>query len=262
MIDSTQKFTKGFTLLEVLIATSIFSLVMVMTTGIISQSSGSQSKIAAIRVVSDESRNLSDTLSRDLRSANGVFKAKDSAGDVVEFKNGVALVDCHSGATKCKFVNDVDPTNVYQLSSDYPADALIIAQTDNDSGEKIFKIYSNGPTVGTLPYSTVSLSAQTLKTSDPLVANGWYIGDILQLYNADGTLLIGSNASQFSTDNLSETTINFSGYTASDVTKSADVQSYISYFINTKTKDYDNLQPTARAETSLRSMVTVRNYSK
>ena len=61
---------KGFTLIEILVSTAMFAVLMVMTTSIIIQSVGYQSKLRAIRAASQESRRIADMLTRDIHSAN------------------------------------------------------------------------------------------------------------------------------------------------------------------------------------------------
>ncbi len=100
-MNNTIKIKKvsGFTLVEILIGTMIFAVVMVITTGVVGQSVGYQSKIRAIRQTSEESRKLADMVTRDVREANGEFSIQynDTATGTpktVEYDSGLALFGC------------------------------------------------------------------------------------------------------------------------------------------------------------------------
>jgi len=65
---------KGFTLIEILVATTIFALVMVITTGVVSRSSAFNSKLRVQRQIQEEILRIADMITRDIRSANASGK--------------------------------------------------------------------------------------------------------------------------------------------------------------------------------------------
>lgn len=253
---------KGFTLLEVLIATVIFVIVMVITSGIISQSVDFQSKIKVTRDVTEEGSRLSDYLSRDLRSAGVPFKASltSSGATTIEFKNGVALLRC-SAVSVCVFADNVTPTNI---SSDpinaYTANVVIISSKDSD-GNHIFKFFYSPSGSGKVSYLTSSESALSAMTMY------FYYNGVLHLQSSVGSAnflldrVTALAANQISGDKL-ETRIGFSGYTNSDATGAKNYQSYITYYVYSRSKNFGSLRPAQRAETSIRSMITMRSYTQ
>lgn len=100
-MNKTSKIKKysAFTLIEILIGTMIFAVVMVITTGVVGQSVGYQSKIRAIRQTSQESRRIAEMITNDVREANGEFSIQytdtaTGAPKTVEYDSGLALFGC------------------------------------------------------------------------------------------------------------------------------------------------------------------------
>jgi len=251
MNKSTKKL-KAFTLIEILIATGIFSVVMVMTSGVISQSSGYQSKLQASRAVSEESRKIADAVSRDLRLADGNLEIKLNSSDasVATFKSGVVLFQC---ASSCKYIDsatatapDNVPQNLSENPANYKANALIVF-----SGDKYIFYHS----VGGFIYSRTMAKAEIASWSDATGA--------LRIHNASAksifSLMVNTDPFKVSSADMTNS-LGFIGYTAAD--NATSIQSYVGYYIHTQTADYDNLAPFRRSETYIRSMITVRNYAK
>lgn len=67
---------KGFTLIEILIASVIFAMIMIMATGVFSLTSSYNSKIHETRAVLDDARSTASSISDDVRLANGETKVK------------------------------------------------------------------------------------------------------------------------------------------------------------------------------------------
>lgn len=93
MTKSYPKKLKGFTLLEILIGTAIFATVMVITTGVVSNSAGFQTKLRTIREISNEGQQIADQISQSVRETNGDF----SLGNLT-YQQGIALYNCSSGS--------------------------------------------------------------------------------------------------------------------------------------------------------------------
>ena len=261
MKNSTQ-FSQAFTLLEVLIATSIFAVVMVMTTGVIAQSTGYQTKTKVLRDVSEEAGRISDAISRDLKTASGSFSVTDSSGTSRQFKNGLALTDAtgkfitSSLTTPANISSSLDTTN-------YQASAVIINTKDS------IRIYvSKISGIQNIIYAETC--SKTAVDPCSLTAGGWWSGNMLSLESTTTSAnLITTRITNASANIISsssgidalDTQAAFSGYTA--VTGGQNVQSYITYFVHSQTKDFASLAltPTNRSEVYIRSMVTMRNYS-
>lgn len=254
------QFRKAFTLLEVLIATSIFAVVMVMTTGVIAQSTNYQSKTTALRSASEEAARISDAISRDLKTAEGPLTIKSSAalptavGTI--FKNGVALTDLNGGTFNYVVSPVVYSSSAAMTPAIYRASVVIINTKDE------IKFYANG--VDVVYGATCS---KTVIDSCNLAGNGWWSNNELKLKNAVSQNLITEKIAKtvniISTSGINnglDTEVAFSGFTALNPAGAFKIQSYISYYVHSRTKDFDTLSPNNRAEAYLRSMVTMRNY--
>jgi len=266
MINKT-KNRKAFTLLEVLIATGIFSMVMALTTGIVSFGAGYQSKIQVLRNVSFETQKIGDGLARDIRASEGTFKAKINNIDTneYEFINGLALLKCDPNTDNiadpwtCQFAyndfSDPDlagPVSVLDDPKEYKANALIIFSKDR------FIIY--------------------LSLNNQILSKGYNLSDLGDYWDNDQKMLFINNPanpsecifqklallspvlSQVSDADL-EDSLGLSGFIASKQNGilGTKLQTYISYYVFSRTKDYDTLKPTDRAESYLRSTISTRN---
>ncbi|PIS07830.1 hypothetical protein COT78_01165 [Candidatus Berkelbacteria bacterium CG10_big_fil_rev_8_21_14_0_10_43_13] len=263
-IIRTNQFGKAFTLLEVLIATSIFAVVMIMTTGVISQSTAYQTKTKTLRDASEETARIADAISRDLKAASGSFTLFDKSNNHHLMKNGVAMLDTDGKflttlKTQLAAPNDVDNFTTY------PASVLII----NLESAGAFRIYYSKPGTPSVIYA---------KTYDKASSEfgKWYSkvasDETLKIVStAPGNpnllvknLIVSTNNNQISTfegDNKLDTSAGFTGYTATDIGTAPHAQSYINFYVHSRTDGYASLPPTNRAESYLRSMVTMRNYA-
>lgn len=259
-MKNNSEFKKGFTLLEVLIATGVFAVVMLMTTSIISQSAGYQSKIKAIRQTSEESSHLSDMLARDLRAATGSFKLSLTPTDPSpkNIKNGVALIRCSATGCALNAKDMASPQDVSSVPLDAISDTIIISQK-NDAGDQVFKIYQDQPT-GSGSYKSVDGKTVSAAVLAPAL-NPWFKNGNLSLVNAANVPVLTGLTPLTNITQL-ETYIDFSGYTRVGDAAVQKQQSYVSYSIHTQTKDFALLNPSRRAETTIRSMITMRNYAQ
>jgi prepilin-type N-terminal cleavage/methylation domain-containing protein len=88
MIHNSKLNNKGFTLLELLLAISLLSLVITITIGIFVSGSKTQRKIIELSVVQREGGYLMETISRELRMATAIDVSQ--AGNIdsdIEFTN-------------------------------------------------------------------------------------------------------------------------------------------------------------------------------
>ena len=149
-----QKY-KGFTLMEVLLASTIFALILVFTTAAVSQSSNYQSKLSMINKTSEETRRLSDLITSSIREANSnlVVKAKmcgnAAAATNYNFKNGIAIIRSAGGGfcIDTSAINDV---------SDYTNSGFIVANKD---GYQVFAYAKLSDTKEGLLYKKINTPA-------------------------------------------------------------------------------------------------------
>lgn len=228
---SSQSRLKAFTLLEILVASSIFAIVMVLAVGIIGQVSIYQGKLKAIQNVSKESRKLANQITEDVRSANSpitVTSVNSEVSDENKFKNGLALYNCLN-TNSCSAVNHDSPYyNGFLSGTANNANVLIAA---NDKNYKIYWSSSDG-----------------------------------QLYYAKNnyttTIALSEILSEISDKNIATNfvSINLAGFCPNDGASST-FQPYVDFYITVKTKNYDTLSRNQRYQTNIRSMATSRSYN-
>ncbi len=122
----------AFTLIEILIGTLIFAVVMVITTGVVGQSVGYQSKIRAIKQTSEESRKLADMITRDVREANGEFTIKYTNGvglQTGEYDSGLAFFSCGQAACSARIT---EATNI--TTDDFNSAISLVPIAPNQAG--------------------------------------------------------------------------------------------------------------------------------
>lgn len=90
MMHMKQKLA-GYTLLEVLIAIVIFSVLMMVVTNVVMQNSTYQAKIASVKSAADEAKMVSEMISEDIRNTTGTGSV--TIGTTTKnFPGGIALV--------------------------------------------------------------------------------------------------------------------------------------------------------------------------
>jgi prepilin-type N-terminal cleavage/methylation domain-containing protein len=82
----------GYTLLEVLIAIVIFSVLMMVVTNVVMQNSSYQAKIASVKSAADEAKMISEMISEDIRNATGSGTVQIGTIPAKSFPGGIALV--------------------------------------------------------------------------------------------------------------------------------------------------------------------------
>lgn len=254
---------KGFTLIEILIATTIFATIMVMTTGVVAESSGYQMKLKAVRGVSEESRRLADLITRDIRSANtgGIIKANytGSSGNrtyTLNYQQGLALFNCNDSSCYSRHFrggtpdsSNAAPSNYSSGTSSLKANTLVIFRAKGD-GTTEYKIYQNWDSKFYL--YTADYSSTTPPDLDSLLPT------------------VQKTENVISSDDVA-TEITFGGYGKADCTPNPaicpinsaqilKIQNYVMYYIHTKSVDFNNLPANSRAETELRSLITARSF--
>lgn len=260
--------SRGFTLLEVLVATSIFAMIMLITTGTIAQSSTYRSKLAAMRQVNEETRKLADQITRDVREANGVIKLDEdnSAHTIHTYNSGIAFVNW---GDPLLLVDNITPRTTLSAEESGTIIPTVYAQTLIVATKDQYKMYLAARWKSHVYYKTIDRyeadgSVHCITSAE--------ISNIKQ--GADST---GARTNRISLANT-ETKISFSGF-APDTNATSKQQAYVSFLITSKSRDsvdpdniatgtssredqtFNNLTVLSRATSYIRSFVTVRNYS-
>lgn len=236
---------KAFTLLELLIAASIFAIIMLLIVGILARTSLYQSKISAMRSVSEETRRLADQITRDVRAANGLVTIKVNSTDTAPFptyKNGIALFDCTSPTPPTSpTCSRKDYSTPFSTSTGFFADPTIINANTlvlvSNGQYQIYRYYIRSGITSKIYYKTGAVV-------NPLTLGG--AGGIVE-----GLSEVISN---------NETIINFAGFGPVDATTTVR-QPYVEFYITSQTLGYAPANPGSGYKTELRSMVTGRSYN-
>lgn len=235
-MEKLGKKSKGFTLLEVLIATSMFVIVLVITIGTVGFGAGFQGRINQQKRVSDETRKLSDMITRDVQAASGEISVGQGT-DVYNFKSGLAEFACIESCILKN--NSISAMDLSGNALNQPANALVIAGKDS------YKIYLSEGNKD----KAVAIYYNEIKRTD-ISNNVLYSNDIMSI-RKDKYLISSSKA---------DTTIAFGGLCLSDNVSSRQ-QSYVQYYILSQTKDYVDVNVQNRARAEIRSTVTSRRYN-
>ena len=226
---------KAFTLMEILIAASIFAIVMVIATGILGQSSSFRGKIKAQRESSEDAKKIADMISRDVREATGPVTVNLDTNPIVSktYSGGIVLQKVTLGSTAI-FKYFSAPFDYSSLPTTNPdANTLIIA-----TKSKII-IYAN---------INSSIYRKAVDYSSPGIFN---MADIAFTFLLPENKINSSNV---------DTAIFFGGY--SPATTSTNLQQpYLQFILTCQTKGYSSLSPNSRAIIEIRSTVTARNFA-
>lgn len=235
---------KGFTLLEILIASGIFAAMMVMVTATIAQSSTYQTKLKAMRETSEETRRLADMITRDIRSAS-----QSTTYTIVSvpftFKNGLAFLKWDiDGAWHSRY-------NAVPSASASDANVLIIATKDS------FIVYGSGKNSSgqdVICYGKISSS------NLPSYGGGKdaFISDVGSCYGTYGA----SNHPEFVIAGGADrnVTINFGGFLPDDASIANPQQPYVKFKITAATPDQSDKNSSYTTE--IDSTVAGRSYNQ
>ncbi|HOX41478.1 MAG TPA: type II secretion system protein [bacterium] len=231
MLNITKK-AKGFTLLEILIALFIFSGVLVLTTGIVGQSSGYQSKIGAIRAANQELQKVADMITNDIRLANTEGKIGSTT-----YTSGIAMFYC--GSTNC--------TTSY-LGTGF---ALDPAQSGAKKANTLVVFNKKEDAIKATVYQAKDNKVYYENNISTLDAS--YLRDFL---SKNPVKIAGAETSS-NIDTENDVTLNFAGIAP---TTAQTQQAYVSFWINAKTRGHDTLPPNSRTNQTIRSLVAARNF--
>lgn len=233
---------KGYTLVEVLIASVIFAMVIIMATGTFSWAAGYNGKIAEMRRVSQTGRNISNQLSSDIRLANGSAKTRMGDGTIKDLGEITLLKFANE---RYEFFADTKPVR-FMTNKDYQAwesesanlaNAILILQ--RDQGKAII-------------YRTIAGQESNFdleKLELPVFLNNQEI----TFSNFQGTKL-----NDFA--NLSSRLI-LQGYGPAKSDANKKQQSYAEFMLIFKSRNYETLDPNIRDRFVLTSTVETRDYN-
>lgn len=229
--------------MEVLVAASIFAIVMVMTTGVLGQSSTYDSKIKKMRETSEESRRLADMITRDVKLARkqiviendfvslapGDNCADDNFGDKT-IKSGIAILAGRSNDFCLEYI-DYDGLNPNAASfGQYDSRMLIIG------GDDTYKIYYSKE--GTVYYRN-DIPTETTLTPNIL------LNEI-------------PNSNYAVTSSEYKSYVGFGGFAPIEDAK-LKIQPSVKFLITVKEQGYDETNHKG-VQATIQSWVTSRNY--
>jgi len=234
---------QGFTLIEILIATGIFSLLMAVTSGIVAQSSGYQAKIKALRTVSMETRKIADFVSSEVRSANalGSIRYRDDSNipRSLSYSTSLALFSCSGGFCAPKYRLESDITGI---ADDANLDSNVLVTFVKREGIIYAHVLAHkDANEGKFYYAEVSLASGELDINEVYAENESSEGRVKSVSGESGVL------------------VKFGGL-APAKDDLHHKHPYVTFSIKAKTQGYDSLSLTQRASASIRSMVDMRSY--
>lgn len=258
---------KAFTLIEILIASTIFAGILILTAATLAQSGVYQSRLTAMREASEESRKMADLLTREIRSANSPFTML-LHGTNYSFKNGVAILDCRwpdTGGVYCNPVNNNVPSSTLNLDSPFVS---INAEFIVISTKESYKIYAAEtlelfhPSVITeIPFGVYY--KEFPKSSYPTISET----DIAGLIDPDGNNIISKKKLQSdgTYQGAYDTRINFGGFCPDDDyiknNPTKNQQPYVQFYLVSRSKYYNDQARNSRYQSMIRTAVTLRSYN-
>lgn len=236
---------RGFTLMEVLVASSIFAVVMVFVTGAVVASSNYQSKIRIINQTSEESRRLADMITRDVRSANYPIKIKARKGDNSTIPPGPPqslLSPSTEISTDFTFKNGIALFSSTFISNNLSSNINDIVDMNNGANMLIISLKDK---------------AKIYQTSD----NGLYYKEIE--YQSADHFVDTTNLSIANSDNLIskeklDVNVRFGGYAPDDGVNAVG-QPMIKFYISVGSQNEGTYN---YYKTAIRSAVTSRSYNE
>ncbi len=166
-----QKSIKGFTLVELMVSTAIFMVVMLAAMGALFISSNSAKKSQALRSAMDNVNFAMDSMSRTLRT--GTIYDCDSSGSGINVSS-ITPNDCPNGGSALGFVDAGGANTVYVLTGTtlqkyVSSTASYTAMTSPDIKITDLRFFVNGssptdtvqPSVYILMKGTVTVDSQT-----------------------------------------------------------------------------------------------------
>lgn len=258
-INSKQK---GFTLIEILVATAIFATVMVIVVGTFSWVAGYNNRLKETRRVGQEVRNVMDQLTRDIRLANGSGNVKIGVtnypiGEITLMLCGQTALSANSTckpvlqSSAQRYSTDLATTTDPTSMATPVSDALLLLKKD-----------SNPPQV--ILYRSVVVDSRNRKLTMSVYENNNIDFNALDLTRdfpaTSATALHPISESNAIINNPMSIQVYFGGYGATKG-QSRVQQPYAEIYMIGKTYNYDIVQPNMRSKFHLRTMIESRDYN-
>ena len=257
---------KAFTLLEILIATSIFALIMIITTGVIVQSAGFRSKLKVMRSSTGLVRQLADRISKDIQEKKApvtIIYGIDTGLESAIYDQGAALFNCDDSGLikKCEKrhfdsgTTDSEKSMTLLPDSDFgnlTANVLILINR-LEAGGRQYKVYLENED------GTYYLEGSLANETDPININSiYYCLDVEDVACASDQNLIAGKSETHTSGGGVYLNLNFGGYLPSSETQ-ANFQPYVNIGLKS-----NNIEPGStfdRYSTYLRTLVVMRDFS-
>jgi len=253
-MEISRKNKKAFTLIEVLIALTIFSFAMVICSGIFSMIIGNQSLISVNSEVNRETQRIMRQISDDTVNATKIGKTtSDNPEYSYDNIEGIAFLTANNKIVLpgdgC--VNDSPVTNCNFRG---------IVLFGNDGASDNTKIYRFVPTeggIGDIWYCTKSGLTLTL-TSDGRVDSTSCPG--FKRLNNNKVEIDLRNPINYPSNPNYPMGSGFLGHACYSSAASCNVAPFVKIFLTVQTKGYNTLSADRRAKLLLRTLVSSRNY--
>ena len=167
--------SKGFTLIEMMVALGIFSVLLVAVMNTFVKGFAAQKKVAEMQAVQRDGVYLMEIISREIRMASNITSASGTSGTSVSFLS-------HDGLTPdtlCLFNSGTNSCSSITGSSDFAFNNTVI----NSSDVKVASLHfycSNGNYGASEPMITFSMTLQSVK--DPTVQIPFQSSASMRLY--------------------------------------------------------------------------------
>ncbi len=265
------KKNRGFTLIEILIATAIFAMIMVITVSTFSWAAAYNGKLKEMRLTSRNGMKIAEDISSEIRLANGSplgakygsnlgsnwyknYTGRDIRSGEIVLMNCTKLsrLNCelHSNLDADKLSDSMKaPVNV----SDANANTLLIFQRS----KKRMVLYQSVKT-DQVPYKTGATSADNLYNYAlyKTVYNASEWPDEFDFSASDSNW---GKVEMLNDDDVS-IDVDFGGF--GPVSKNRLQQPFVEFLLSAKSIDYENIQPGFRDNFDIQSRVETREYNK
>lgn len=229
---------KGFTLIEILIATTIFATVMIIAVATISSAVDYRTKLRELRRTSEDTQKIADIITKDVREAKGNSNGVNILGS--SFTKGTVMLLC--GYSACNLKND-NPANTENANT-------LITFSENS--------YSVITSIdGIAYYKRETAALPNISTADNMIT--FWRGIVG--YNPLGARIKNNIINQTGEIQDYETSITLNGFAgSSDTDQSKYQQHFVRFLIHSETKDFASKLPGGRAKADIKSTITLRNY--
>ncbi len=244
---------RGFTLLEILIASSMFVVVLLMTMSVISWASSYNSKLAEVRKTTLAGRKIIEMISSDIRQANGstnIVGIGDSfeSGEVVILKNiGEKNIEGKLEAT-----NSFDS---YEIKDFYSAPSA----PENDYGMTNVLIIINKSDKKIIFYRGLEAKKSDLEYYKDVIRYEIAYAELIDLSSADNRFKI--NQSQIINEKGTDITLLFTGFTPRYNNIERKYQPYVTIKLTAETENYSALPAQFKSKINIQTSVETRSYN-